>query len=382
MWTRTSTNWFDWEDTKDHLIVRKIVAMVPKRIANNTNSLCFLPGGELLCYNRGEIQIMNEGIVDKRIPVVVSGKERLLGWSRWATRLLRFGIRAAVAVDEKCVVLSRGNVLQELNLESGLISDGWCCGEGRRPLVLSRIQGIDGFDDGVYFGEYLKNDEKKAVKIYHRVGVDQWKQVYIFPEGVINHVHNVIADPYRNCLWVFTGDFDDAAAIWQVTNGFKKVERVAFGDQKWRGCVAFATPEGLLYATDTPFSKNHIYLMRENGSVEAVGDLCGSCIYGCQWKDKYVFSSTVEADGRDESLKKLLFSKTRGSGIEDDYVRMYMGDCATGFKEVYKEKKDWLPFIFQFGVFKFPTGVNSGDTLYFQPVATDKNDLRLLALKD
>lgn len=298
------------------------------------------------------------------------------------TRLLRFGIRAAAAIDDKRVVFSCGNSLYELDLENGELSAGWHCGDGIRPLVLSNVQGIVGFGDGLFFGGYLHNNERKPVNIYRRKGVDDWEEVFTFPEGAINHIHNLIADPYRQCVWVFTGDFDDAAAIWKATNGFKKVERVAFGDQKWRGCVAFATPEGILYATDTPFSKNYIYLMKEDGSVETVGDLCGSCIYGCRWKDKYVFSSTVEADGRDESLKKLLFSKKRGEGIEDNYVRFYVGDLANGFKVEYKEKKDWLPFIFQFGVFKFPAGVNNGDILYFQPVATNKNDLRLMGLID
>ncbi len=41
-----------------------------------------------------------------------------------------------------------------------------------------------------------------------------------------------------------------------------------------------------------------------------------------------------------------------------------------------------LSFLFQFGVFKFPSGVNNTDTLYFQPMATNKNDLRFLAIKE
>lgn len=95
-----------------------------------------------------------------------------------------------------------------------------------------------------------------------------------------------------------------------------------------------------------------------------------------------MFSSTVEADGRDEPLLKLLFSKKRGTEIEDDYVRMYMGNLESGFKEIYKEKMDRLLFIFQFGVFKFPAGVNNSDTLYFQPVSTKGNDLRLMGMEE
>lgn len=35
-----------------------------------------------------------------------------------------------------------------------------------------------------------------------------------------------------------------------------------------------------------------------------------------------------------------------------------------------------------FGVIKFPYGVNNTDILYFQPVATKKNDLSLMALSE
>ena len=124
-----------------------------------------------------------------------------------------------------------------------------------------------------------------------------------------------------------------------------------------------------------------IFLLKPDGSIKTIADISGSSIYGCQCKDKYIFSSTVEADGRKDSIWKLLTSKKRGKGIKDDYVRLYVGDIVNGFKEVYREKKDWLPFIFQFGAFKFPAGVNNGDTLYFQPVATNKNDMRLMGVK-
>ena len=198
---------------------------------------------------------------------------------------------------------------------------------------------------------------------------------------MINHIHNIIVDPYRNCLWIFSGDFGDASAIWKVTDGFGNVERIVNGDQKWRGCAAFAVPEGVLYATDAPFAKNHIYLLNENRSVTKVADLGGSCIYGCQWKDRFVFSTAVEADGRNETLLRLLFGWKRGAGIEDRNVHMYLGNIVEGFEEVYEEEKDLWPFIFQFGAIKFPSGVNNSDTLYFQPVATKRNDLRLMEMK-
>lgn len=339
-----------------------------------TSPLCYLPNGQLLCYDKSGFFLMQDGVVVHRLCFSSSFIERC----QLLNRVLRKGVRASLAIDNNSVVLSYGQTLKELDLQSGLMSKGWGCDNAIRPLMFTNVTNVEGFSNGIYFGGYLQNKEKKPVSIYHRVGVDQWDVVYTFPCGAINHVHNIIPDPYRQCLWILTGDFGDSAAIWKVTEGFNKVERFVYGNQKWRGCVAFAIPEGILYATDTPFDSNHIYLLREDRSIEMLGDLCGSCIYGCQWNNSFVFSSTVEADGRDETLMKLMFSKKRGSGIIDDYVRIYMGNLNKGFKEIYKEKKDFLPFIFQFGAFKFPSGINNSNTLYFQPVATNKNSMKLM----
>lgn len=264
-----------------------------------------------------------------------------------------------------------------------MISKGYHCGEGIRPLVFTKVKKIDRFDDGLYFGGYLGNMGKQPVNVYHRIGVDRWEVVYTFPQGAINHVHNIIPDPYRQCLWIFTGDFEEASAIWKVTDNFKKVERVVCNDQKYRGCIVFALPEGLLYATDAPFADDYIYLLNpETYKVKELSPIDGSCIYGSQWKDKFVFSSTVEGDGRNQTKMEFLFSKKRGAGIKNNYVHMYMGNLQEGFKEIYKEKKDSMPFYtFQFGVFKFPSGVNNNNTLYFQPVATKNNDLDLMAIE-
>ena len=353
------------------------------RITSKTTPLCFLSDGLMLCYQRGKIIGMKAGKEELSFPVAIRSRERWLGWCNWATRLFRFGVRTAIAMDEKCVILSRGNRLQEMDITTGKITEGWECEAGIRPLVFSDVKEIDGFQDGVYFGGYLGNKEKKPVNIYRRIGVDRWEVGFTFASGSINHVHNIVPDPYRKCVWVFTGDFGEAAAIWKVTDGFRRVERVACNDQRYRACVVYALPEGLLYATDAPFADDFIYLLNpDTMETKELFPIHGSCIYGCMWKDQFVFSSTVEGDGRNMDWLEICFGRKRGAGIKDNYVHMYMGNIQEGFQEVYKEIKDALPFYpFQFGVFKFPTGINHTDTLYFQPVATKEHDNDLLALK-
>ena len=353
-----------------------------KSISKHTTPICFLQSQKLLCYRYGNIWVINRGIVENTFSLFHNKKERWLGRIRYANRLFRLGIRAAEALDDSHAILSIGNRLYEIDFEHDLITEGWYCGEGIRPLILTTVKDVEGIDDGVYYGGYLGNRAKKPVHVYKRMGVDDWQEIFTFPQGAINHVHNIVADPYRNCLWIFTGDFDEAAAIWKVTDNFKKVERMACNNQRYRACVVFALQEGLLYATDAPFADDYIYLLNpDTMETKELFPIHGSCIYGCQWKDKFVFSSTVEGDGRNTSRWEFYFGRKRGAGIKDDYVHMYMGNLQEGFKEIYKEKKDCMPYYtFQFGVFRFPYGLNNTDTLYFQPVATKKNDLSLMAL--
>ena len=352
-----------------------------KEIANHLSPLCFMPDGTLVCYQYGDIVLIKGDKEIKRFTIFQNRKERILGRCKLTYRLLRLGVRAALAIDQENIVLSVGNLLYELNLNSGLMSNGYFCGEGIRPLIITEVKGIKGFEEGLYFGGYLDNMAKNPVSIYHRIDVDNWVKVYTFPHGAINHVHTIVSDPYRQCIWAFTGDFDQASAIWRITDNFNQVECVACNDQKYRGCVVFALPEGLLYATDAPFADDFIFLMNpDTCEARVLFPIDGSCIYGCQWKEKYVFSSTVEGDGRNTSKMEFYFGRIRGAGIKDDYVHMYCGNMKEGFKEIYKEKKDMMPYYtFQFGVFRFPYGANYTDSLYYQPIATNKNDMTLMA---
>lgn len=330
---------------------------------------------------------MDDDMEISRYPLFNSFKEKRLGYCNALYRLLRMGIRAAIALDDEHVIISIKNTLYEYSFTEHKLSTGYILPVGIRPLIFTKVHNIESFEDGIVFGGYLTNFDKKPVEIYRRKDVDQWEVVYKFSQGTINHIHNIVADPYRQCLWAFTGDFGNAAAIWKITENFKKVERVLCNDQMYRSCVVFPIIEGLLYATDAPFAPNYVYLLKMNSMnklpsmvIDSLFEIDGSCIYGCKCGDRYVFSSTVEPDGRNSTLLNLLFSRKRGAGIKDMYVHMYAGNIQEGFHEIYKEKKDFWPYLFQFGAIRFPNGINKMNNLYFQPVATNKNDLRLLHL--
>lgn len=354
-----------------------------KIITKQTSPLCILPSGKLVYYKLGKICIWNGEIVEKEIKIINTFKERWMGRMKLLFRLLRLGVRAAIALNEDKIILSIGNYIYELDLLSGILSNGYFCGTGIRPLIFTRIEDIPSFENGIYFGGYLSNKAKNPVSVYRRISQDNWSPIFTFPAGEINHVHTIVADKYRNCVWIYTGDFDNASAIWLVENGFKNVERFLSGDQIYRGCVVFPLPEGLLYATDTPFADNYIFLLQpDTKELKKARSIDGSCIYGCKWRDEYVFSSTVEGDGRNTSKMEFFFGRRNGAGIKDNKIHMYIGSITTGFNDLFQLKKDFFPYYtFQFGVFKFPHGDNLTDILYFQPVSTNKYDLYLLGLK-
>ena len=357
---------------------KKIRDIVFKR----TTPLCFLPNGELVCFRDGSLLIINKDKVEKTIPMQHGFKENALARFKAVNRLLRLGIRTAIAMDDDHIIVSYGNIIKEVDLTNGHISKGYKCEQGTRPLIFTKVKGIKGFEDGFYYGDYIGRLDKMPVKIYRRTGIDNWEAVYTFSTGLINHIHNIIPDPYRNCLWIMTGDFGEAAAFWKATDMFTEMERVACNDQKYRGCVGFVLKEGILYATDSPLTQNHIYLFNPSDkSCREISAISGACIDGCQWKDGYVGSTTVEPDVKYKNKLDFIFKWKIGAGIHDRQVRIYYGNLDGGFEVIHKEKKDWLPFIFQFCTVKFPVGENNSDSLYFMPIASKKHDMSLISIR-
>lgn len=353
-------------------------------IKKNTSPLCYLPNGKLCCYSHGNIILIhNQRIVD-RFRIFESIKEKHLSKIRIINKALRLGVRSATAIDNNTIIINIRNTLFEVDLIKKSISNGYYIGQGVRPLQFSKIINIEGFEDTVVFGGYVLNPNKKPVSIYKRISTDNWEIIYTFPNKTINHIHNIVPDPYRQCVWIFTGDTEESAAIWKCTDNFKNIERFVSNNQKFRACVGWATKQGLLYATDSPTTDNYIYLLEINDNtykLTKIKDLSGSCIYGGICNHKYVFSTTVEDNGLYKNIIQRYFNWTRGTGIKDENAHLYIGTPEQNFVDIYQEKKDLWPFIVQYGVFKIPSGLSNNNTLYFQPIATTKNDSSLLSIE-
>lgn len=353
--------------------------------AISQSPLLFIEGDKLLCYHRGFLSLKDSTDWNTiwKVSLPLGWKEKYLSSIPLFRRLLRLGIRNAHQIDKDTILLFTNKRFYEFNISTKHIIPGYIPEKGVRALNITSIKGIEGFDEMIVFGSYSSNMSKKPVHIYRRESVDKWVPYFTFDMGEINHIHNIIPDRDNSCVWIQTGDFDNAAAIWKVTDNFKTVIPIMRGCQIARGCVAYPTEQGLLYATDTPLSDNSIRILNYGtGESKNLCDISGSCIYSCKVDDNYIFSTAVEPSGLEESWKGLLSMK-KGPGIKDNYCHLYCGNLTVGFREIYKVKKDNLPYaLFQFGTLQFPMGTNKTNKLIVYHVSTVKHEGKYIVMTD
>jgi hypothetical protein len=357
-----------------------------KSVSKNLFPVCFLSKSLLLTYKSGIFMVLELPTlkVIKSIALKISFKEFLLNRIPILYRILRKGVRCGVKASENLVLFVIGQRIFELDIVTDSVSNGFVTKDGSRPLAFSKIEGIIGFDDGIYFGGYKSNPERDPISIFKRTGEDSWDEVFQFPGGTIEHIHNIIADPYKNVVYILTGDFENSAGIWMAEDRFKAVIPLLQGDQLFRGCVGFPTSLGLVYATDSPFSDNSIRLLQKQGAKWVSNHLIdtnGPSIYGCNWNSDLVFSTSVEGGGRNQHMWYKIFGRKRGSGVKSDYSVIYVGNIKDGFNEIYRERKDCLPFfLFQFGILSFASGLNESAVLPVFHIATRHNDMKTIFL--
>jgi hypothetical protein len=304
---------------------------------------------------------------------------RVAGASRLLQRVLRLGVRFGCRVGARTVLLAERRRLWLLDLDRGQVRLDHTIRRGSRPLSISAIEGVRGFTAGLCYGEYWDNLPREPVNIWMRAGGDQgtWRVAYTFPPGTIEHVHAVIPDPLRGLVWILTGDFEDAAGIWVARNDFSSVTPVLLGKQEFRCCWLGLFADRVVYATDSPLTRNSIRELilpvgRQPGPgmageirSEHVMDIAGSSIYSCVVGDQLVFSTTVEPGLLTGSRVRDLLERRPGPGISGNHSDLIVGNLTRGFSVAASWSKDMWPLrLCEFGAVSFPSGTNPGGFLY------------------
>lgn len=316
-----------------------------------------------LNFERGVFVFNNIFNINQIVDVRSVGLKRLLFLSRLGTRLFRLEPRCVERIDEKRFVVCQGHKVWLLNVAQKTFSMLQKSREGfSDPLNLCS----DG--DNVYWGDYGDNAYHKDVHIYRLTPNLRIEVVYSFSSGVIRHVHNVIWDKVHKRFFILTGDLEEKAGIYVADKDWETVEPIVTGSQQYRAVIAFPCSGGLIYATDSVEENNNIYLLKD-GMVKALAPFPGSCIYGTETKDYYVFSSTVEPPEGRGVLD--MFTYKIGAGIQDRYAHLLtVRKSDLEVREVLKVRKDFLPMkLFQYGSLTFPKGQESSNELWYNIVA-------------
>ncbi|OHT44638.1 hypothetical protein [Flavobacterium tructae] len=336
---------------------------------------------EILISKRNSIFIYN--ILTEDIKFILSlpcsYTLNFLSKSGLITRVLRLGVRYALTISENKLLVVFDKKFFEVNILEGTYKITFNITRGNRPLNIANVENINNFDDSLYFGEYFANFERVPVNIYQRLKDSSWKIVYTFPEGTIEHIHAIVPDKFRDCLWILTGDFNKASGIWMAKNNFEEVTPILLGQQIFRSCVAFPEEKGIIYATDSQFENNSIRILHEKNNEWVSDFICeinGPAIYGCKVKNDLFFSTSVEGDSIAKGKFLKYLDREAGPGIKENFSHIVGGNFEKGFNILTKNKKDFFPFIlFQFGAITFPTGINETDFLFSYNISLKKNNL-------
>ena len=263
-------------------------------------------------------------------------------------RFLRAEITGLYALTNgnKVVIAKKGLFLQKK--ESKSFEKRFAMPRGSKPLNLCLSP-----SGNIFFGEYFQNMEKQSVNIYcSEDNAQTWHVVYTFEAGNINHIHGLFYDKYTNRIWVATGDRENECIIGYTEDEFKTFKEVFRGGQEYRTCQLFFYENFIVFGTDTQYEQNVIKKFdRKTLEITELQNVQGSVIKGGQVGDVAFISTTVEP------------SKVN----TDKYAHLWVTKDGLHWEERYKAKKDWLPFIFQFGTFEFPQyyGIDKLERLYF-----------------
>lgn len=247
------------------------------------------------------------------------------------------------------------------------------------PDGFSEVINFCSTKDGVYWGDYGRNDQLKAVTVYSLGADKQVKPIYTFEAGTVRHIHNIVED--GDGFLLFVGDNEEKAGIYRVNKDWTGVKPWKTGQQKYRAVVGWPYQGGVLYATDSVEAENHIRYISADGDEKELAALNGSCIYGCETKDYYLFSTTVEPHEGGGKLS-LLFEKLGGGIKSRDVTIMAVSKRDLSVRQVASYKKDrWPMKLFQYGRCIFACGQQNTNTVWCSPVACKKYDGKTIKIE-
>jgi len=312
--------------------------------------------------NNGE-QWEIDGKIEDRKYTLLSRFSRLLN------RLLRIEVSSMVILDDGTRVLSAKKGIFVARPGSKRYLKTFHISRGNKPMNIA----LDG-EGHLYFGEYFLNGrfwekEREEVHIYRSEDNGRsWSSCYTFPKNVIRHIHGIFYDPFTDRLWVTTGDRDSECMIASTTDGFKTLEILKSGSQRYRAVTLLFYKDHIIYGTDTEHETNYIYSIdRKSGDEHRLSALPGSVLMATQNGEDAVLSTAVEPSEVNS----------------DPYASVWYSKDGLEWEEIYRARKDQYSMrYFQYGRITFPHAAVSKNDIIFSGHALEEidNKVELLIL--
>jgi len=273
-----------------------------------------------------------------------------------ASRLFRDGFHALAKLSSGHLVGAVPGAIVTLNPDDTVFRVSHTILRGTRPLHIAATTA-----GHLYWGEYFDNSRRDEVHIYASTDDGStWNVAYTFPKGAIRHVHNIVHDPWRNCIWILTGDNGSECRILRGSLDLTSVETVLSGNQQVRAVAAVAAEDGLYFSSDTPLERNFIYRLGGAGILCRLAELNSSSIYGCGVDSAIFFSTMVEP-----------------SQVNRDRAVSVYGslDQITWQRKLEWKKDRWPMRFFQYGNAILPDGNNMTEFLAVTTIAVRPGDM-------
>lgn len=328
---------------------------------------------ELVYYRKGNIYLYDTvKKTRKGIRLPAKKWKRVCCKIRLLERLLHMDAKWAVQVGNDRILLQFDHRTLLINTENSKIDIEKNPVQGN-PLSAAVIKGNPGFPNGVIVGDYTKNLAREKVSLYSRDEAGRWRNVYQFPTGTVRHIHGCVSDPYRQCIYILTGDEDKESGIWKAVNNFDRVEPLILGSQQYRTCQMLIGKDSVYYFTDAPSERNYMYGIK-NKTVRKLHVLNGTCIYGVQFDKEGIYSTTCEADAHAVNRFQYWFSNVPGNGICGRDVDVFVAGDGGEMHVLMHFEHDGLPLrLFQYGTVSFTNVVEN--CCYFTPMCVKGKDM-------
>lgn len=283
----------------------------------------------------------------------------LFGMFRFTRQLAREGIHhllplnngwlLAVIKKKTVIVNSTGRVVNEFS--------GY---RGNKP----GHRGVCVIPDGtIFFGEYtinIRNDNPTT--LYRSTdNAMSFQNILTFEKHEVRHIHFIQWDKYEKCIWMGTGDKDYECKLMKSSDNGDTWELVGEGSQLWRAIGVSFTENAVYWGTDAGSVSDPNYIIkmdRHTRKLEKVQEVQGPCHGNAVLSDDTIYVSTGIEGGENE---------------KDDYAHVWKSDESGYFTEVLKCKKDIFPNIVQYGVVRFPMGLEDSNMLIYTTYALEHN---------